>query len=179
MKISTIVKAITLTSALTCASLTYAGAVYSDSQIISTIKAEVNADKTTATLPVQITISKGVVNLSGKVNTDEEANQLIQIAESTQGVSDVNTQSLKVKESQHKMSDSTITAKIKGVYIREKLFGSKDISVTGVTVETTDGVVYLTGTVDSQSQADNAIKLAKSISGVKKVDSKLAVKSVS
>ncbi len=76
------------------------------------------------------------------------------------------------------MSDTAITAKVKGMYVREKLFGDKDISVMGVNVETTNGVVYLTGTVENQLQADNAVKLAKSIHGVKKVESKLEVKAV-
>lgn len=35
---------------------------------------------------------------------------------------------------------------------------------------------YLTGDVDSPAQAKNAVKLARSIKGVKSVDSKLEVK---
>lgn len=80
-----------------------------------------------------------------------------------------------VKQSERSVQDTAITAKIKGIYIREKLFSEKDISMTGVNVETISGVVYLTGSVKTQAEVDNAIKLAKSIDGVKKVESKLNV----
>ncbi len=67
------------------------------------------------------------------------------------------------------VSDTTITSKIKGLYVSEKVFGDKDISVMGVNVETTNGIVRLTGTVTNETQADNAIKIAKAVVGVKRV----------
>lgn len=76
-----------------------------------------------------------------------------------------------------RISDIGITAKIKGLYISKKLFDGKDISVTDVKVDTSDGVVHLSGTVDNQEQANNAVKYAKSVEGVKKVVSSLRVKS--
>jgi len=74
------------------------------------------------------------------------------------------------------VADSVITTKIKSSYTHEKLFGNKDISVMGVTVTTKDGVVYLAGTVDNQLEADNAVRLAKEVDGVKSVDSTLVVR---
>lgn len=91
-------------------------------------------------------------------------------------VADVSSDADKiVKQSEHSVEDTAITAKVKGIYMREKLFSEKDISMTGVSVETTNGVVYLTGSVKTQAEVNNAIKLAKSIQGVKKVESKLNV----
>ena len=75
-------------------------------------------------------------------------------------------------------SDTAITAKIKGIYASEKVFGDQDISVLGVKVETIHGVVRLTGNVTSEDQANNAIKLARSVKGVNKVIFNLKVKSV-
>lgn len=69
-----------------------------------------------------------------------------------------------------------ITAKIKGVFIREKLFGDKPMYVTGIHVETKEGVVYLTGKADNQAQIDSAISLAKSIKGVMDVNSTVEIK---
>lgn len=170
-------KALILASALLCCSLSYGAALHhSDSDISSGIQSQFAADKTTSDLNVKVSSKAGVVMLKGKINTDAEADKLIQIAASTQGVKDVNTSQLTVKESKHSMADTAITAKVKGAYVREKIFGDKDISVMGVNVETTNGIVYLTGTVETKSQADNAVKLAKSIHGVKKVESKLDVK---
>lgn len=179
MKILTSMKVGILTAALLCSPLSYSASEHpSDSEIVASIKSELSANKTTSDLKVNVSSHSGVVTLDGKVNTDAEADKLIEIAGSMQGVNDVNTSHLTVVESKHDMSDTAITAKVKGMYVREKLFGDKDISVMGVNVETTNGVVYLTGTVENQLQADNAVKLAKSIHGVKKVESKLEVKAV-
>jgi hyperosmotically inducible protein len=43
-------------------------------------------------------------------------------------------------------------------------------------VETTNGVVHLTGDVKSKAEADKAIEIAKKVDGVKKVKSDLVVK---
>jgi hyperosmotically inducible protein len=67
-----------------------------------------------------------------------------------------------------------ITAKVKGVLIREKLLG-KDIVAVNLHIETNDGVVYLSGNVDNQQVANNVIKLVKTVNGVKKVESRMKV----
>ncbi len=170
-------KGLSLISTLMFCSMTYADTARpSDADIVSSIKTQFAADKTTSDLSVNVSSKSGVVTLAGKINTDAEADELIKLAEATQGVKDVKSSQLMVKQSDHEMSDVAITAKVKGIYMKEKLFGENDIAVTGVSVDTTNGVVYLTGTVDNESQIHNAIKLAKSIHGVKKVESKLTVK---
>lgn len=79
-------------------------------------------------------------------------------------------------ESTDFMADSMITAKVKTALIREKLFGKSDLSVMGISVTTTNGIVYLTGTVDKQSEADSAVSLAKAVEGVSGVESSIVVK---
>lgn len=179
MKILNAIK-IFLPSLFLCCSLSYAGTLTpADAAIVADINAKVAADKTTSGLKVSITSHDGVVTLTGHVNTDTEVDKLIQIAESNPDVKDVETNQLKIKKSKHTMSDITITAKVKAMYVKEKLFGDKDISVMGVSVETVNGVVFLTGAVENQMEADNAVKYAKSVEGVKSVDSKLEVKPAS
>jgi hyperosmotically inducible protein len=148
-----------------------------DSAVTKSIKSQIAADKTVSDTQVKVTSNKGAVKIVGNVNDDAEASRLTEIAESTNGVQDVDTSKLTVKESKHPIKDSLITAKIKGKYVREKLFGDKDISVSGIKIETTDGVVYLTGTADDKAQAENAVKIAKSVKGVKSVNSKVIVDS--
>lgn len=168
-------KAILMASAILAAPLGFAATnAVSDPDIVSAIQSKIAADKTTSDLKVDVASKDGVVTLSGKVNTDEEANKLVEIAESTQGVQDVDSK-LTDQKSKSFTGDSMITAKVKGVYAREKLFGDKDISVMGIKVTTTNGTVFLTGNVGNQDQATNAVKLAKSVKGVKKVVSKLVV----
>jgi len=151
----------------------------SDSSIVSAIQSKIAANKTTSGLHVQIISQKGEVQLKGNVNTDIEASKLIELAGSQPGVKDVSTLQLTIKTSRHLLPDAIITAKVKGAFFREKLFGEKPIAVSSVKVETTNGVVYLMGTVSTQEEAKNAIKLANEVPGVKSVQSKLAVKPAS
>jgi hyperosmotically inducible protein len=180
MKILKLIKTVIVVSSLSCCALTYAGTLSpADADIVSAINSKFAADDTVSNLKVQVTSHDGVVTLSGKINTDAEASKLIEISESVPGVKDVDAPQLTPKESKHSFKDSEITAKIKGTFVREKLFGDKDVSVMGVKIITTNGVVYLTGVVDNQAEVDNAVKLATSIHGVKSVDSKLEVKPAS
>lgn len=68
-------------------------------------------------------------------------------------------------------ADSTITTKIK-----TKLLAEKGIPSTAISVETYEGTVTLTGTVETKDQVAKAGKIATGTSGVKKVDNKLAAK---
>jgi len=147
-----------------------------DTAIVSAINTKFSAAKTTSDLGVQVSSDNGIVTLSGKVNTDIEAAELVQLAESVDGVKDVKTTDLTVIKSTQNMADTYITAKVKGTYLREKLFGDANNSQSNIGVETTNGIVYLTGTVATQSVADKAVQLAKSINDVKSVESKLEVK---
>lgn len=145
-----------------------------DSVITAKIKSKIALDPTISVFKVAVSTNNGVVTLAGTVDSDTDASALVQIASATAGVSDVNTLGLKIKNSTQPFTDTMITAKIKGVYIREKLMG-KDVPATSVSVETNNGIVYLSGTVETKEQADNAIKLAKSVKGVKQVESRLKI----
>jgi len=179
MKLIKLFKTMVIVSTLSCCSFLYAADLSpTDADIVPTINSKFAADATTSNLKVNVTSNNGIVTLSGNVNTSVEVEKLIELSESVVGVKDVDAPMLTPKESTHSFNDAEITAKIKGTFVREKLFGDKDISVMDVKVTTTNGVVYLTGVVDNQAEADNAVKLAKSINGVKNVDSKLEVKTI-
>lgn len=68
------------------------------------------------------------------------------------------------------MSDSAITTKIKS-----KLAANQGLSSFGIHVETTNGIVTLTGSVDMVSKRDLAGRIASNTDGVKGVDNKIAV----
>ena len=70
------------------------------------------------------------------------------------------------------VSDSWITTKVKS-----DLGVEKDVSATQIHVKTVDGVVTLSGTVDSQAEADRAVAAVNQIKGVKSVVNNLQVKS--
>lgn len=68
-------------------------------------------------------------------------------------------------ESQEPVTDTWITTKVKS-----DLLASKNVSGTDIKVETSNGLVSLSGTVKSQAEHDRAIAKAKAIKGVKSVD---------
>ncbi|WP_226467486.1 BON domain-containing protein [Luteimonas panaciterrae] len=70
------------------------------------------------------------------------------------------------KESVQPVSDSWITTKVK-----TELLAARDVSGLKIDVETVNGQVKLSGAVKTQMQVDRAIAVARSVKGVKDVDS--------
>ena len=69
------------------------------------------------------------------------------------------------------MADTAITTKVKAGLVKEP-----DLESLGIHVETEKGVVMLSGFVNSKSEADKAIKVAKGVDGVTNVKSAIQVK---
>lgn len=64
-----------------------------------------------------------------------------------------------------KVDDAWITTKVKSEFATTKHLHATDISV-----DTTDGVVRLTGTVGSNKEKSRAVHVARKVKGVKSVD---------
>lgn len=69
------------------------------------------------------------------------------------------------------LADTAITTKVKAGLVKEP-----DLESLGIHVETEKGVVMLSGFVNSKSEADKAVKVAKGIDGVSNVKSAIQVK---
>ena len=128
------------------------------------------------TLDIKVVTTNHDVTLTGTIDTDMEYEEAVSLAQSVDGVTDVNAEKLLVKASKAPLADTYITAKAKGTIMKEKLFGSKSVEYWPVTIETKDGVVYLAGKVDTDDQRANIIKLIEGIKGVKSVKSVINVK---
>ena len=70
------------------------------------------------------------------------------------------------------LDDTAITAKVKSAILAEP-----GLKVLQISVDTSHGIVTLSGSVDSQQSSQRAEQVASSVSGVKSVDNKLTVKS--
>jgi osmotically-inducible protein OsmY len=70
------------------------------------------------------------------------------------------------------ISDATLTTKVKTALLTEK-----NLDSTGIDVESTSGVVTLSGNVPSSAQIDQAVDVAKHVKGVKDVHNALHTKS--
>jgi hyperosmotically inducible protein len=151
------------------------GTLVQDTTITASVSAKLALDKNVSHYPITVNTQNGVVSLSGTVNAQSEAAAVVALASSTAGVKAVNASKLEIQASTHPLSDTEITTKVKALFLKQNMFGEKDASTGSVSVETNNGVVYLSGTAENSEQVDNAIKLANSVSGVKNVKSTIVV----
>lgn len=78
----------------------------------------------------------------------------------------------KAGQTGNKIEDAAITAKVKMA-----LVGEPGLKALKIDVDTANGVVTLTGAVDSSQSLDRATQVAQAVDGVKSVDNRLNVKS--
>jgi osmotically-inducible protein OsmY len=62
------------------------------------------------------------------------------------------------------IDDAAITAKVKSSFVADPL-----VSASAIGVETTQGVVHLTGTVKSEQERHRAIQLVQGVAGVREI----------
>ncbi|HEV2613223.1 MAG TPA: BON domain-containing protein [Gammaproteobacteria bacterium] len=152
-------------------------AAINDTVITGKIKSSLATNEVTRALQISVETNNGIVSLSGTAKSETEATKAIEIAESTVGVRSVDTSRLYVQNSGQPLTDAYITAKVKGMFIKHNLITEKQtVPLLGVTVETQNGVVYLSGAVTNRAQRETLINLAKSVDGVADVKSTVKIK---
>lgn len=147
-----------------------------DTAITTKIKALYVLSPVIKSLSISVVTTNHEVALMGTVETDMQYEKAVSLAQSVDGVSNVNADKLVVSASKAPLADTYITAKAKGTIMKENLFGRKPVEYWPVTIETKDAVIYLSGTVDTNEQRENIVKLVEGIDGVKSVNSTINVK---
>ena len=147
-----------------------------DAIIAEKINSAFKIDTITKPYNIAISVKNGVVILDGIVHTIQEAATAVQLAQATDDVKDVNPANLEFQlPSSLYAPDVFITAKIKGLLIREKLFTPATIEQQ-ISVQTHDGVVFLSGKATNHATIERMISIAASVNGVIKVVPQLTVK---
>ena len=123
---------------------------------------------------VTVAAKSGVVYLSGQLDSDTDYEKVITLVESIQGVTEVNADNLTVKGSNQPLTDTYITAKVKGALLESDIMG-KDIPSWSVKVETKDGQVYLSGTVATATEKQTILNVTKKVKGITKVNDQIEV----
>lgn len=149
------------------------GDVADDTAITSKVKAKLTLESDIP-LNISVTTTNNVVYLSGIVDTRLQANKIIQLAESVDGVKDVNDSKLQITSSDSFFSDATITAKAMGkiMQLRES---DKIGSGSDLHVETTNGDVHVYGSVTQNDDKQVVKDAVGSINGVKTVSANIDV----
>jgi hyperosmotically inducible periplasmic protein len=149
--------------------------VMDDAKITLQVKTKLLTEKNVPATKVSVETHNGIVFLSGTLNSEAQAKSVIEAVGAIEEVKEIDTTNLKVDNSRKPLTDSYITAKVKGLLLRKSFVG-EPVSATDIKVETKNGIVYLSGNVKDKNKADNAIEVARQVKGVKEVKSLIKVK---
>lgn len=146
-----------------------------DSGITAKAKAALVDDDAIKSTDISVKTHSGVVTLSGFVTSQDQAEKAVAVVQKIEGVKSVSDK-LHVRDSKSSSvkgyaGDAATTSEIKAKLLADDIIPSRNVKV-----ETTDGVVQLSGHVANQAQSDRAESIAKAIEGVKSVKNDLTVK---
>lgn len=160
---------------------------FDDATVTATIQSKLLWNTSTRDLQVTVATQDGVVTLKGKAKTADAKLLAGTLAENTRGVYQVNNlislgaadtattrAETAAKATEEALSDTWITGKVKA-----SLLYSRSLDGLTINVETSTGMVRLTGEVASSAEKSVAQELARNVRGVRGVDAdllKVAVK---
>ena len=150
-----------------------AGEVVDDNTVNASVKAKLAEAKDVPSMQVNVETYKGVVLLSGFVETQAQKDAAGKAAKGVSGVKKVhNAVALHPSTSMGaKLDDSVLTGKVKAA-----LMDDKDVKSGQINVETKGGTVQLAGFVASEGMRKRAMEVARGVSGVKGVEDAMFVR---
>lgn len=145
-----------------------------DSTITAKVKAALLDNESIKSTDISVKTDKKVVTVSGFVQSQAQAEAAVAAAKTVEGVASVSDK-LHVRDSKESSikgyaGDTATTSEVKAKLLADDIVPSRNVKV-----ETTDGVVQLSGTVESQAQSERAESVAKAVEGVKSVKNDLKV----
>lgn len=154
------------------------GQYVGDAAVTTKVKAALAADSITEAVEIEVATTRGTVTLKGEVDSIEEKQQASRVAHGVEGVRKVDNELTIAAASKvsdpgaigQYVSDAGLTARVKTALAADSVTEAFEIEV-----ETTRGVVLLSGQVDSPEEARQAVLVAQSIDGVRDVMDRLTV----
>ncbi len=151
-----------------------AGESIDDTVILTKVKADLAADPVAKATQIDVEVYKGVVQLNGFVDSQANRDRAGQVARQVAGVTQVKN-NLQVQTAERSagvtVDDQTVTAKVKAALVDAKVTKADQINI-----ETRNGVVQLSGFVDSAEAKAAAERIARGVNGVSGVSNKITVK---
>jgi hyperosmotically inducible protein len=173
----TAVIAIALTALSACAATRTeqsAGEHIDDTVVTTKVKAALIEDPATKARQIDVNTFRGTVQLSGFVDSADEKAAATRVAHSVNGVQNVRND-LSVGHTDRSagavVDDGVITTKVKAALVAEPATKARDINVI-----TREGIVQLSGFVDSPGEKATASEVAQGVAGVKVVRNDLQIK---
>lgn len=150
-----------------------AGTVVDDNTVNASVKAALLEAKGVPSSQVVVETYKGVVLLSGFVETQKQKDDAGKAAAGVSGAKKVHNALALQPETKMgaKLDDTVTTSKVKAA-----LMDDKDVKSGQINVETKNGVVSLGGFVSGEKVKTRAVAVAKGVGGVKGVVDAMYVK---
>lgn len=161
----------------------------SDTAITAELKGKITDSDLLDNTDISVETNNGVATLTGAVATEAQKAHAEELAKNTKSVMSVDNKLVvnpekskglvgnaeeKTKEgyseAKETLSDARITSEVK-----LKFAADDTVKALNIDVDTNNGVVTLNGTVNSKNELQQAIRLAKSIDGVKQVKQNLTI----
>jgi hyperosmotically inducible protein len=145
-----------------------------DTVITTKVKAALIDDPATKARQIEVDTFRGTVQLNGFVDSADEKAAATRVAHSVNGVQNVRN-NLEVGHTDRSagevLDDGVVTTKVKAALVSEPATKARDI-----TVVTREGIVQLSGFVDSAAEKATASEVAQGVRGVKEVRNDLQIK---
>lgn len=152
-----------------------AGEHIDDATIASKTKTALIGDKTVKARNINVEVSKGVLQLSGFIDSETEEATALNIANGVAGVKkvlDALIVSPGSRSAGEVLDDTSIAAKLKTKLTAETGLGD----ATAITTEVKRKHIILAGFVANENIKNTALEVASSINGVAKVHNLIAIK---
>jgi hyperosmotically inducible protein len=156
------------------ASGTTVGMEIDDSVVTTRVKSALLADHDVKSFEIKVETRKGVVQLSGFVDTQDRIDKAVALVRSVEGVKGVeNGMTLKDGKATvgDAVDDSVITARVKSA-----LFSDPGIKSFDIAVVTRKGEVQLSGYIDNEVQINRIIGIVRGVEGVQGVKNEMTIK---
>jgi len=155
-------------------SMSKVGNFMDDSTITAKVKAALVDHESIKSTDISVKTEEKVVTLSGFVESQAQAEEAVKVAKEVEGVTSVSDK-LHARDGKDQSvkgyaGDAVTTSEVKAKLLADDIVPSRNVKV-----ETTDGLVLLSGTVKNKAQSDRAESIAKAIDGVKSVKNDLKV----
>jgi hyperosmotically inducible periplasmic protein len=173
--------------AVALAASTSVACAQSDPGITTAVKSKLAADDTVKAYQINVDTKDRVVTLKGEVQTEAAKARAVEVARATEGVRDVvdsmtvATAATPTTGAMDRARDATASAgdalSDAGITtaVKTKMLADPDVGGLKINVDTTNGVVTLTGDVNSPAEKRRAVEVAKGTDGVKSVTDNLKI----
>jgi len=155
-----------------CASTSPAAKKVDDAALTAKVKTKITADPELNPFKIDVDTLDGVVTLRGTVSTEEKSAEAAKLARMTEGVINV-TNRLNVHRgamAKDRVGDAALASEVSA-----DLSADPDVSAHKIDVDVKDGVVTLSGMVNSDFARRHAEEVAHKVDGVRRVINELRV----